>query len=70
MVAAGQQDGILAFYDPLTGSELLKPWYKARKAIQSPPASFISQIYFVSATWGVALDAGGRLLREFEMSEH
>lgn len=70
MVAAGQQDGTLAFYDLLTGSELLKPWYKARKAIQSPPASFISQIYFVSGTWVVALDAGGRLLREFEMSDH
>lgn len=70
MVASGQQDGTLAFYDLLTGSELLKPWFKARKGIQSPPASFISQIYFVAGTWVVALDAGGRLIREFEMSEH
>lgn len=70
MVAAGQQDGTLAFFDLLTGAELLKPWYKARNSIQSPPASFISQIYFVAGTRVVALDAGGRLIREFEMSEH
>lgn len=70
MVAAGQQDGTLAFYDLLTGVELLKPWYKAKKAIQSPPASFISQIYVVAGTHVIALDASGRLLRDFEMSEH
>ncbi len=70
MVAVGQQDGTLALYDVLTGNELWKPWYKARTAIQSPPASFISQIYLLAGTRVVALDAGGKLLNEFEMSEH
>jgi outer membrane protein assembly factor BamB len=70
MVAAGQADGTLALYDVLTGNELWKPWYKAKNAIQSPPASFISQIYLTSHTSVIALDANGRFLKEFKMSEH
>lgn len=70
MVAAGQADGTLALYDLLTGNELWKPWYKAKKAIQSPPASFISQIYLTSDTSVILLDTNGRFLKEFKMSEH
>jgi outer membrane protein assembly factor BamB len=70
MVAAGQENGLLALYDLTTGSELWKPWYKAKKAIQSPPASFISQIYLISDTEVIVLDANGKLLNKFEMSTH
>lgn len=69
MVAAGQADGTLALYDVLTGNELWKPWYKAKNAIQSPPASFISQIYLTSDTSVILLDTNGRFLKEFKMSE-
>lgn len=70
MVAAGQANGTLALYDLLTGNELWKPWYKAKKAIQSPPASFISQIYLISDTSVILLDASGRFMKEFKMSTH
>lgn len=70
MVAVGRQNGTLELYDLLTGNELWKPWYKARQAIQSPPSSFISQIYLVAGTSVILLDANGKFVKEFKMSEH
>lgn len=60
MVASGQSDGTLALYDLLTGQELWKPWYKAPNPIQSPPVSFISQIYLLPFTQLIVLDANAK----------
>ncbi|WP_058497763.1 PQQ-binding-like beta-propeller repeat protein [Legionella gratiana] len=67
---SGQANGTLALYDLVTGDELWKPWYKAKKAIQSPPASFINQIYLISDTHVILLDGSGRFIKEFQMSTH
>lgn len=67
-VAVGQENGELALYDLLTGDALWKPWYKAPHPIQSSATSFLNQIYLVASTSVIALEGGGRLIKEFKMS--
>lgn len=67
MVASGQKNGKLELYDLTTGSALWQPWLKAAVAIQSPAASFVSQIYVVAGNKLIALDANGQKLSEFDM---
>jgi outer membrane protein assembly factor BamB len=69
MVASGQKDGVLAFYDLLTGTSLWKPWYHAPYELRSPVASFLSQIYVVVRDKLVSLDANGKKVQEFTMGE-
>lgn len=62
-VASGGPDGTLALYDLTTGQELWKPWYKAPNPVQSPPASFVSQIYLLSLIHLNALDSNAKLIK-------
>lgn len=62
-VASGRQDGTLALFDLMTGQELWKPWYKAPNPVQSPPVSFVSQIYLLSLIHLNALDSNARLIQ-------
>lgn len=57
VLAVGEYNGTLAFYDSDSGEEILKPWYKADKPVMSPPASFGRQVYFCTDKKIIVIDA-------------
>jgi outer membrane protein assembly factor BamB len=64
IIASGQKDGTVCFFDVNTGNELWKPWYKAKKPVTSPPASFGRQVYFVADKELIVLDTQSELWKK------
>jgi outer membrane protein assembly factor BamB len=64
LLAIGQKDGTVSFFDVETGDEIWKPWYKASKPVMSPSASFGRQVFFVADKQLIVLDSNSELWKK------
>ncbi|MES2344517.1 MAG: PQQ-binding-like beta-propeller repeat protein [Chlamydiota bacterium] len=67
LVAVGEYNGTVSFYDLESGKELWKPWYKANQPVLSPPASFGRQVYFTADKKLIVLDANSELWKQHDL---
>jgi outer membrane protein assembly factor BamB len=67
LVAIGDYDGTVSFYDLESGKELWKPWYKANQPVLSPPASFGRQVYFAANKKLIVLDSNSKLWKQHDL---
>lgn len=64
VLAVGEKNGTVAFYDADSGDEIAKPWYKSDKPVMAPPASFGRQVYFCADKKFIVIDADSTLWHE------
>jgi outer membrane protein assembly factor BamB len=67
LVAIGQYNGTVSFYDLESGEQMWKPWYKANHPVLSPPASFGRQVYFTADKKIIVLDANSKLWKQHDL---
>jgi len=67
LLAIGESDGTICFYDVDSGNELWKPWYKANHSVLAPPASFGRQVYFAADKKLIVLDANSKLWEQHDL---